>query len=88
MENPVFFVSEGPDLDMAGTQPTWTIPAWFTCRKQAAAHWEKVQRAAAITGRGIYPNEGVKIVPMKEAVEARFHWIADNYADWTEGLPE
>jgi len=75
MENPVFFVSEGPDLDMASPQPAWTIPIWFHSKDLAEAHWAKVQAAADHLGRGLYPNQGVRVVPMAEAIEARQAWI-------------
>lgn len=75
MENPVFFISEGPDLDLAEPMPAWTMPTWFTDKAKAEAHWAKVQAAADRLGRGIYPNHGVRVVPMAEAIEARQAWI-------------
>ena len=75
MENPVFLVSEGPDLDMASPMPAWTIPIWFHSKDLAEAHWARVQVAADRLGRGLYPNQGVRVVPMAEAIEARQAWI-------------
>ncbi len=76
MENPVFFISEGPDLDMASSAlPMWAMPTWFTSKEKAQAHWERVQECANQTGRGLYPNEGIRIVPMAEAIEARTQWL-------------
>lgn len=75
MENPVFLVSEGPDLDMASPMPAWTMPTWFTDKALAEAHWARVQVAADRLGRGLYPNQGVRVVPMAEAIEARQAWI-------------
>lgn len=86
MENPVFFISEGPNLDN-GTAPGWACPAWFHSREKAEAHWAKVQAAADKTGLGIYPNEGIRIVSHREAAVARWNWIGEHYPTGFEGLP-